>query len=133
MAIFTLLAIVIVLALVGRITQLASATSLLLLMVFGIVNAALIVLKYRPGEAQGAFEVPTIVPLIGALCCGGLMAARLGRVVSHPEENWQAPTIAGSLVLVIGLTYFLYVYLRKGGHVDMSHIEEAGAVSEIPE
>lgn len=113
-AILTLLAVVVVLALVGEVAALASATSLLLLMVFCIVNAALIVLKYRPGEARGHFEVPAVVPLLGVLCCGGLIAARLGRTITDPQENWQAPVIAGGLVLLIGTMYFLFVFLRGG-------------------
>jgi amino acid transporter len=111
-AILTLLAVVIVLAVAGEITELASATSLLLLMVFCIVNAGLIVLKYRPGEERGAFEVPSIVPLLGVLCCGGLIAARLGRVFSDPAANWQAPTIAGGLVILIGVVYVVFVFWR---------------------
>jgi amino acid transporter len=119
-AILTLLAIVIVLALVGEITELASATSLLLLMVFCVVNSALVVLKYREGEERGAFEVPAIVPILGVLCCGGLIAARIGRFVADPREYWQAPTIAGGLLLFIGAMYCLSARLRG----------RAGAVSK---
>src|SRR5688572_25316539 len=60
-AIVVLLVIVLVLALVGDISQLASATSLLLLGSFTLVNAALVVLKRRAGEPRGQFEIPTII------------------------------------------------------------------------
>lgn len=72
-AIFSLLAIVLVLALSGNIAQLASATSVLLLSVFVVVNAALIVLKRRPGEPRGLFEVPSIVPALGIVVCGVIL------------------------------------------------------------
>ena len=52
-AIGLLLLILAPLALVGEIKDLASATVLLLLTVFCIVNGALYILKRRPGEAKG--------------------------------------------------------------------------------
>lgn len=107
-AILTLLAVVLVLAFAGNIAQLASATSLLLLLVFCVVNAALIVLKLRPGEAAGAFEVPVVVPALGVLCCGGLVAARLGRVVLEPQAAWRAPAIAGGLIALIAVIYAIF-------------------------
>ena len=69
--------VVLALGLSGTVTTLASATSLLLLTVFVVVNAALVVLKLRPGEAHGRFEVPVIVPILGALVCAGLVVARV--------------------------------------------------------
>jgi amino acid transporter len=68
-AIFALLAVVLILALSGNIAQLASATSALLLIVFIVVNASLIVLKRRVDEPVGAFEIPTFVPVGGILMC----------------------------------------------------------------
>lgn len=76
-AILILGAIVFILAVTGNVTQLASATSLLLLNCFAVVNAALIVLKHRPGEPKGRFEVPTIIPALGVLVCAGLIVGRL--------------------------------------------------------
>ena len=52
--IFVLIAILI---LSGDISQLASATVLLLLLVFSVVNSALVILKLRPGEPQGRVRV----------------------------------------------------------------------------
>ncbi len=57
-AILALAAIVSILAFSGDISELASATSLLLLLVFALMNTALIVLKLRKGEPAGRFEVP---------------------------------------------------------------------------
>lgn len=68
-AILALMLVVIALAMVGDIKVLAKATSVLLLAVFTIINLALVVLKNRNGEPKGTFEVPTFVPVIGALIC----------------------------------------------------------------
>ena len=108
-AILALLALIVALALIGNISQLAAATSLLLLFIFAVVNAALLVLKRRPTEPHGRFEVPAIVPVLGVLVCGGLIAARVHRVITEPSESGLALVIAGALVVVICL---LYVLLR---------------------
>lgn len=100
-AIMALLPVLVALVLAGNIGQLASATVLLLLAVFTVVNLALLVLKRRPGEPQGGFEVPWIVPAAGALVCGALL---LNRVIS---DDWRAPALAGVLLLLILLAYAL--------------------------
>jgi len=96
-AILCLMVIVTVLALGGDIRQLASATSVLLLCVFIIVNAALIVLKRRPGEPPGAFEVPTAVPVGGILVCAAMLR--------HADPTaWK---IAAGLLAGIAVLYFM--------------------------
>ena len=99
-AILALMAIVIVLALVGNIAQLATATSMLLLCVFVVVNASLIVLKRRVGEERGAFEIPTFVPIGGILVC----LTMLGAAISDPERR-TAVFIALAMLLGIGVLY----------------------------
>ena len=106
-AIMVLAAIVAILAFVGNIKDLASATSLLLLMVFGLMNVALIVLKLRPGEERGQFEVPLIVPFLGSLICLALIASRL----SHVEKEPHAPVIA--LVMLAGIAALFFVMKPK--------------------
>lgn len=103
LAIGLLLAILIVLVLSGGVTRLAEATVLLLLTVFVVVNAAYLILKRRKGEPRGAFEPPIIVPLLGLLSCGGLLIVR---VTTGP---WQAPAIAGGMIL---LALALYGFTR---------------------
>ena len=79
-AIFTLFAVVLILAVSGgreAVEALASTTGLLLLLSFMIVNAALIVLKLRPNEPLGAFEVPILVPALGILINAALIVGRL--------------------------------------------------------
>jgi amino acid transporter len=105
-AIFTLLAIVLVLAVSGgekAVVALASATGLLLLFSFMVVNTALIVLKLRPGEAEGAFEVPIIIPAAGVIVNGTLVVARL--IAANGE--FRAPAIAGAIALAATILYFV--------------------------
>ncbi len=103
-AIFTLAIIVAVLAFAGDISVLASATSLLLLLVFALMNASLIVLKMRSGEPAGHFEVPVIVPVLGFLVCGALVVSRL---VNSSSAGVHAPLIAIGLIGAIALLFFV--------------------------
>lgn len=96
-AIFYLMLIVMVLALSGDIAQLAGATTALLMCAFVIVNAALIVLKRRPAEAPGAFEIPTLVPAGGIIVCSALLLF----------AQWRALLLAGVLVLAVSLLYLI--------------------------
>jgi amino acid transporter len=108
-AIFVLMLLVLVLTLVGGgwatgVRQLASATSLLLLASFCVVNVALVVLKRRPGEPRGTFEVPSIVPILGLLVCAALIAWRLFGP-SAGGARWRAPVIAGGIIALILVLY----------------------------
>ena len=100
-AILALLVVVAALAMVGDIKELASATVLLLLSVFTVVNVALVVLKRRPSERTGEFEVPVFVPMLGAAVCAALILVRLG------QGSWTAPVIAIGLLLAIAALYFI--------------------------
>ena len=105
-AILTLLIIVLVLALSGGeegVRTLASATALLLLSAFMVVNTALIVLKLRPGEPVGAFEVPVIVPALGVVINATLIVARL----TDQDANPLAPKIAGWIIFGICVLFIL--------------------------
>lgn len=73
LAVLTVLAIALALALSGTLTYLAGTTSLLLLLVFFMVNVSLIVIKQRKRRASRTFCAPRWVPLVGALSCLGLM------------------------------------------------------------
>ena len=98
-AVALLLVILVPLASFGTIGQLASATVLLLLVVFGIVNGALFVLKRRPGERRGKFEVPVIVPALGATVCAALIIVRVA------AGDWRAPALAAALLSAICVLY----------------------------
>jgi amino acid transporter len=86
-------------AVFGTVAQLASASTLLLLSVFTLVNLSLAVLQARDGEAKGRFEVPRFVPICGALACIAIIVARVS------VGEWTAPAIALGLVVVIGSAY----------------------------
>jgi amino acid transporter len=104
-AIYVLMIFVIGLSMIRSISQLAAATSLLLLCVFCLINAALVVLKLRPGEARGRFEVPLAVPIAGALSCAALIAARLSRITE--DYNWIGVLIAAGLVALAAALFFI--------------------------
>ena len=104
-AVGVLLVVVVTLALSGGVPQLASATSLLLLSCFVVVNVALIVLKRRPGEPPGGFEVPVVVPALGALVCAALIAARVTTRNARGQFEWKAPLTAAVVLAVIVLLY----------------------------
>jgi amino acid transporter len=108
-AVAVILAMVTALMLSGQITHLASATVLLLLMVFSVVNVALVILKLKKDEPRGRFEVPIVVPLLGAGVCLTLLVSRLLARDKDGQLNLTAPAIAGALVLLI---LVLYVVLR---------------------
>jgi amino acid transporter len=89
------------LQLAGNITQLASATVLLLLIVFATVNGALIILKRREGNLAGRFNAPVIVPVLGSMICLAMIFGQLF------QGDMRAPLIAGGLVALILTAYVL--------------------------
>lgn len=107
LATLTLLIILAPLAFFGSIAELASASVLMLLVVFSVVNGALFVLQGRSGEAKGKFEVPRWVPALGTGVCLVLIAVRL------TSGNWQAPALAGSMLAAMVLLYFGQVRISK--------------------
>jgi basic amino acid/polyamine antiporter, APA family len=107
-AIFTLLTVVLVLAGSGgenAVKELASSTSLLLLCSFIVVNTSLIVLKLRPTEPAGGFEVPIVIPALGI----GINVAMIGAKLydNFVNTGGRAPVIAGIIVAIIAVLYFV--------------------------
>lgn len=107
LATLALLVILVPLASFGSIAELASASVLMLLVVFAIVNGALFVLQRRPGEAKGKFEVPHWVPAAGTAICLVLITFRL------MGGNWQAPALAGCMLAAIVLIFFVQAKIFK--------------------
>lgn len=103
-AILTLGVVVLTLAFLGNIAQLASATSLLLLGCFCLMNLALVILQKR--EKGGTLEIPMIIPLLGIAVCIGLIIARM----TARGADLKAPLIAGSLVAIL-----IGMYLLRNG------------------
>jgi len=68
---------VLIFALTFPLDRLATATSLITLMVFSIVNVALVLIKRRHTDFQPVFQVPLIVPVIGCLFSLMLLSVEL--------------------------------------------------------
>jgi amino acid transporter len=98
-AVALILAVLLALVLAGDVSQLAAATVLLLLLVFSVVNTALVILKLRPGEAKGAFEIPIVIPILGALVCITLFVLRVS------SGGARATLIAGTLLAGAAILY----------------------------
>ena len=110
LAIIVLFGIVSLLILSGGVKPLAEATVLLLLVVFTLVNVSLIVLKRRKGEPTDGFDVPLIVPILGALVCALLVVVRVqAAFTSTKPGSWVAPVIA---LGIFALSYGLYFLMK---------------------
>lgn len=96
-AILVVFVIVVLLVSLGDVSQLARATSTLLLMSFLLMNLALIFLQRRSGEARGAFEVHRWVPFAGAAVCLLMLLHTRG-------TEWQ---VVGALMAAIALLFIL--------------------------
>ena len=109
-AIVVLFVIVTLLILSGGVKPLAEATVLLLLTVFAVVNVSLILLKRRPGEPTGGFDVPLIIPILGALVCTLLIIVRVHKTITDPTPgSATAPLIA---LAIFGGSFVLYLALK---------------------
>ncbi|MBO1009619.1 MULTISPECIES: APC family permease [Acidovorax] len=101
LAAIMLLALLLPLGMFGSIANLASASVLLLLVVFAIVNGALFILKGRQSEPVGRFEIPRWVPASGTVICLVLVGIRVA------SSDWHAPALAGGLLAGILVLYAL--------------------------
>lgn len=69
-AIGLVLLIAIALALTGTLVVLAQSNSLILLIVFSIMNLSLMAIKLRANQPSSvSFQIPILIPLLGALSC----------------------------------------------------------------
>ncbi|MFI9122527.1 APC family permease [Streptomyces bikiniensis] len=89
------------LALTGNVATLASTLVLLLLVVFLIVNTAVLVLRSDPGE-PGHFRAPTLLPVLGAASCV-LLATQV------EAEVW----LRGSVVLALAVVLAVVAAKRR--------------------
>lgn len=72
-AIFAIVGLFTALVISGDISQLAKSTSALLLVSYTLMNLALLKLKRSDPEGKGKFEVPSFIPIAGALVCVGML------------------------------------------------------------
>jgi amino acid transporter len=93
---------------VGEVPELGGTTALLLLMVFTVVNVAVLVLRRRPIDVDH-FRTPTVLPIIGALACAYLATPFAGRPVVQYK-------IAG-ILLALGVVLWVLTVLitRRAG------------------
>ncbi|MGJ7416590.1 APC family permease [Streptomyces cinereoruber] len=89
------------LALTGSVATLASTLVLLLLVVFLIVNTAVLVLRSDPGEPDH-FRAPTVLPVLGAASCV-LLATQV------EAEVW----LRGSVVLALAVVLAVVAATRR--------------------
>ncbi|MFE5399132.1 amino acid permease [Streptomyces sp. NPDC056568] len=94
------------LALTGSVATLASTLVLLLLVVFLMVNTAVLVLRRDPGEADH-FRTPTVLPVLGAASCVAL-------ATQIEAEVW----LRGLLVVAVGTVLAAVAAVRRGGRPD---------------
>ncbi|MBJ7452837.1 MAG: APC family permease [Blastococcus sp.] len=104
---------------VGAVPALGGTTALLLLMVFTVVNIAVLVLRRDDVDADH-FRTPTFLPVVGALACGYLATPFAGR----PAEQYR---IAGILLAIGVVLWFVTVLVnrRTGGQTpsfDPAHL-----------
>ncbi|SET71956.1 APC family permease [Geodermatophilus poikilotrophus] len=108
---------------VGAVPALGGTTALLLLIVFTVVNVAVLVLRRDRVDADH-FRTPTVLPVVGALACAFLATPWAGR----PVEQYR---IAGVL-LAIGVVLWSVTVLvnrRTGAQVprfDPAHLTGEG-------
>lgn len=72
-AIWTVLALAVLLASTGTLVLLAQSGSLLLLSVFLVMNVSLAVIKLRGGGERPPFKIPLFVPVLGTAICALLI------------------------------------------------------------
>ncbi|MET9434907.1 APC family permease [Streptomyces sp. NPDC006551] len=107
-------ALAMLLALTGSVAELASTLVLLLLVVFLIVNTAVIVLRRDPGESDH-FRAPTALPVLGLISCV-VLATRI------EAEVW----LRGLAVLGGGVVLAAIAATRRGKAVGRRQGEAAG-------
>lgn len=107
-AILAIFLIVALLISVGDVKQLAESTVLLLLSVFTIVNVSLVVLKIRRPEERGGFEVPIIIPALGAIVCAALVVVRFNQALASKDpKEFTALLIVMGIIAASLVLYFI--------------------------
>jgi amino acid transporter len=108
---------------VGAVPALGGTTALLLLMVFAVVNVAVLVLRRTPVE-EDHFRTPTVLPVVGALACAYLATPWAGR----PAEQYR---VAGVLLAIGVLLWGVTVLLSRRAGGGPAHLDPA-ALGERP-
>ncbi len=104
-AVLAVFALAALLAISGGVQVLAQTTSLLLLLVFGTLHVALVVVKRRSPAAPGGFVTPRATPWLGALVCAAM-------TLQYPLEVY----LRAAVVIALGLAAYLAFGRRRGRH-----------------
>ncbi|CAN5615026.1 APC family permease [soil metagenome] len=107
----------------NAISLLGGTTSLLLLMVFAVVNVAVLVLRKDVQNQGNHFKTPTVLPIIGFLTSVYLVTPLSGR----PGQQYL---IAGILIVVGIVLFFITTLINKqmglkGQITDPEHLADA--------
>lgn len=94
---------------VGEVPALGGTTALLLLVVFTVVNVAVLVLR-KDKVGHKHFHTPTVLPVLGAVCCAFLVGPWTGR---DPVQYKIAAVLLVIGVVLWGATLALQ---KKGRH-----------------
>jgi APA family basic amino acid/polyamine antiporter len=106
-----------ILAATGDLSDLADTTVLLLLLVFAVVNVAVLILRRDPVD-HDHFTAPSIFPVLGAIACVVLAFDKEG-------EIWAR----AGLLLAVGLGLWALNWLTHGRHQPAYDTETLEAVS----
>lgn len=96
-SILAILIILLILAFSGDVTDLARATSVILLVSFFVINISLIAFKIKKFDWEGAFQVPMFVPVLGSIVCLAMLT----------QAKKEEAIIALILLGVIAILYFI--------------------------
>ena len=112
---------------VGRLSLLGGTTALLLLAVFTVVNITCLVLR-KDKKAHQHFVAPTVIPIIGALCCAFLVGPWTGR---NPVQYSIAGVLIGIGIVLWLITWLINraIYARKTYVKDVEDLEGDGPVN----
>jgi len=117
MAIVTQIILFAALAMASNISHLAKATSAFLLISYILMNSALVKLKRSDPGGKGKFEIPSIIPIAGALVClGMLLNVTLTEVI-----------IVTSLFVLASILYFV----MRPHHSKIDNMDNAGDVEAV--
>ncbi len=100
-AIGFLMVIVMMLAFAGDVGRLAYATTILLLLVFMLINVSLLRLQGRADEPKGQFEVPSFVPALGFAVCGAMLVSSFFDAERRASFSIALALLAGISVLYL--------------------------------
>jgi basic amino acid/polyamine antiporter, APA family len=104
-AILLLVVIVLILTSLGDTAHLGKATALLLLTAFTVVNISLFILQSRPSEPKGGFEIPRIIPILGAIACLTLLGGETHQ--AYTKGTYTPIAIAAAMVAIITIMYLV--------------------------